>query len=289
MTADGRFSLIPTDHPIPSTFGDKRLTWLSRFVVDSVRSRGYLLGADGKGHVYVLRADYAKTLTDTTHTARLQLFIADLPSNYTITSAPMLTAEGDIILAGGCVHDNFSPSSKVFLLPTGTSEDKRASSNILSSLWLWGITFIGLLLAGSIIIYIRKLKRNTIPSAQGKEETTDNIAAADARCFDKLQTHMQNEQRFLESALRSNDVASALNMSVRDISACLRRAGYRSFPDYLNALRVDYACNLLRRNPKIKIRALSASAGFASESAFYSAFRERTGAAPKQWLAENAR
>ncbi len=66
-------------------------------------------------------------------------------------------------------------------------------------------------------------------------------------------------------------------------------AVFPSFPDYLNALRVDYACNLLRRNPEIKIRALSASAGFASESAFYSAFRERTGASPKQWLAENAR
>ena len=66
-------------------------------------------------------------------------------------------------------------------------------------------------------------------------------------------------------------------------------AVFPSYPDYLNALRVDYACNLLRRNPEIKIRALSASAGFASESAFYSAFRERTGAAPKQWLAENAR
>lgn len=285
LVADGRFSLIPTDHPIPSTFGDKRLTWISRFVVDSVRSCGYLLGADGKGHVYVLRADYAKTLTDTTHTARLQLFIADLPSNYTITSAPMLTAEGDIILAGGCVHDNFSPSSKVLLLPTGTSEDKRASSNILSSLWLWGTAITGLLLLGGIIVYIRARKKEDIPVSEEKGEETENIAAADAECFERLQTYMQSEQRFREPSLRSNDVATGLNISVRDLSACLRRKGYSSFPDYVNALRIDYACTLLRQQPDIKIRALGAASGFASESAFYSAFSNRTGKTPKQWVA----
>ena len=52
---------------------------------------------------------------------------------------------------------------------------------------------------------------------------------------------------------------------------------------------VDYACELLREQPEIKIRALSAAAGFSSESAFYSAFSSRTGTTPKQWLAENAR
>ena len=96
---------------------------------------------------------------------------------------------------------------------------------------------------------------------------------------------MQSEQRFREPSLRSNDVATGLNISVRDLSACLRRKGYSSFPDYVNALRIDYACTLLRQQPDIKIRALGAASGFASESAFYSAFSNRTGKTPKQWVA----
>lgn len=292
----GRFSPLKTDYDIPREYDGRRISWISRFIADRHTGRGYIVGVDAEKHFFVLCADYAGVLDGSKVAVSLSLLLVEAHDDMGDSPCPVLTPEGDIILAGGVLTDNFTPTAAVWRLPLGGEASTESCTLSPSSPWLWGALGAAVLLCLLYIIY-NKVRRRKIDAihvcaddeavSYGEEQT--EVASDEVGMMKRLEACVHEEQRFLQAGLRIAEVAVAVGVSERDISACLRRAGYRSFPDYLNALRVDYACNLLRRNPEIKIRALSASAGFASESAFYSAFRERTGAAPKQWLAENAR
>ena len=123
------------------------------------------------------------------------------------------------------------------------------------------------------------------PTDIGSEDTA--IAEASDSLFERIEAFLQDGQIFRDARLRAPAVAEALGITNRELATCLRAHGFRSFPDYVNARRVDYACELLRHHPNMKIRSLSIEAGFVSESSFYSSFGSRTGTTPKQWLAKN--
>lgn len=288
LVDNGRFSLLSADFPVPARYNGHKLFWFSRLIADRDRMCGYLVGNDKENRFYILRADYADALASASGKVKLSLFVTDPLADLGPTCAPVLTPEGDLVLAGGFVEDNFNPTVAVYRLPLGVHEDEADGTAI----WPWAVVVLCLVLVVGVllIIYIRKrgkgMRRDVATPLEG-EAMTETQSAAYAQTMTRLRKYMQESNAFLNSGLRTADVAVATGTTDRELSACLRRQGYRSFPDFVNALRVDYACELLREQPEIKIRALSAAAGFSSESAFYSAFSSRTGTTPKQWLAEN--
>lgn len=290
LVDNGMFSLLPTDFPVPAQYNGLKLSWFSRFIADRDRERGYLVGKDKDNRLYILRADYADALAAAGGKVKLSLFVTEPLAELCPACSPVLTPDGDLVIAGGFIEDNFNPTAVVYRLPLGVHEDEADGNAI----WPWVVAVLCLVLVvgALLIIYIRKRGKGMHCNAAIPSETearTDTQSAADAETMERLRKYMQESNAFLNSGLRTADVAVATATTDRELSACLRRQGYRSFPDFINALRVDYACELLREQPEIKIRALSAAAGFSSESAFYSAFSSRTGTTPKQWLAENAR
>lgn len=289
LVDNGMFSLLPTDFPVPAQYNGLKLSWLSRFIADRDRKCGYLVGNDNESRLYILRADYADALAAAGGKVKLSLFVTEPLAELCPACSPVLTPDGYLVIAGGFIEDNFNPTAVVYRLPLGVHEEEADGNAI----WPWVVVVLCLVLVvgALLIIYIRRrvksIRRDAaIPSEA--EAMTETQSAADAETMERLRKYMQESNAFLNSGLRTADVAVATGTTDRELSACLRRQGYRSFPDFVNALRVDYACELLREQPEIKIRALSAAAGFSSESAFYSAFSSRTGTTPKQWLAENS-
>ncbi len=285
----GRFTPLKTDYDIPREYDGRRISWFSRFIADRDRKCGYLVGNDNESRLYILRADYADALAAAGGKVKLSLFVTEPLAELCPACSPVLTPDGYLVIAGGFIEDNFNPTAVVYRLPLGVHEDEADGNAI----WPWVVVVLCLVLVvgALLIIYIRRrvksIRRDAaIPSEA--EAMTETQSAADAETMERLRKYMQESNAFLNSGLRTADVAVATGTTDRELSACLRRQGYRSFPDFVNALRVDYACELLREQPEIKIRALSAAAGFSSESAFYSAFSSRTGTTPKQWLAENS-
>lgn len=289
LVNNGRFSLLATDFPVPAQYSGHKLFWFSRFIADRDRKCGCLVGNDNESRFYILRADYADALASASGKVKLTLFVTDSLADLGPTCAPVLTPEGDLVLAGGFAEDNFSPSAAVYRLPLGVHEDKADGAVV----WLWVVVVLCLFLVvgALLIIYIKKrgkgMRRDAATPLEA-ETMNEKQSAADAETMERLRKYMQESSAFLNPRLRTADVAVATGTTDRELSACLRRQGYRSFPDFVNVLRVDYACELLREQPDIKIRALSAAAGFSSESAFYSAFSSRTSTTPKQWVAENS-
>lgn len=103
------YSLLPTACPIPmqSPFGP--ILYKGPFVVDQQHSRGYVIGVDSLyRRQYILSVDYAR------QPAALTLYYTDT-LEYSSITIPIVTPEGNLILAGGISGNNYKPMSSVWL------------------------------------------------------------------------------------------------------------------------------------------------------------------------------
>lgn len=89
------------------------------------------------------------------------------------------------------------------------------------------------------------------------------------------------EKFYLESSVRLQGLADAIETSPRYISRFINDELETSFPDFLNKLRVDEAKRLLSEstsNPKIL--AIALDAGFSNKATFNKHFKKHTGLTP---------
>ncbi len=84
--------------------------------------------------------------------------------------------------------------------------------------------------------------------------------------------------------LSLEDVAKALGVSRYHVSHVFSGRLKTSFSDYLNFLRLNFACELLQTTGK-SISEISLDAGFSSQRTFNRAFRDRFGLSPRQYRA----
>ena len=84
--------------------------------------------------------------------------------------------------------------------------------------------------------------------------------------------------------LSLDDVAKALGVSRYHVSHVFSARLKTSFSEYLNFLRLDYACELLQTTGK-SISDISLDAGFSSQRTFNRAFQSRFGLSPRQYRA----
>lgn len=85
--------------------------------------------------------------------------------------------------------------------------------------------------------------------------------------------------------LSLGDVALAIGVPVHHLSQSISVAGGSSFNELVNRIRVEEAQSLLLApgNSTVAVEPLGMEAGFRSRSAFYAAFRSRTGLSPAEY------
>tara|TARA_R110002124_G_scaffold18803_16_gene76177 strand:- start:1433 stop:2602 length:1170 start_codon:yes stop_codon:yes gene_type:complete len=108
-------------------------------------------------------------------------------------------------------------------------------------------------------------------SALGEEQSL-RIAA-------KIDAAMKSDQLFLDPALSLQKLARHVAISPSYISQTLNETIGKSFFDYVNQMRVEYAKPLIIEG-KETILAISLRAGFNARSSFYKAFKLETGHTP---------
>jgi YesN/AraC family two-component response regulator len=106
---------------------------------------------------------------------------------------------------------------------------------------------------------------------------TDNL-------MDDINILMNKQQLFLNNNLKVNDVAIELNTNPRYVSDCIKAQCGCTFSQYVNNLRIEYAKNLMRNQPDIKMAEVALSAGFSNETTFFRTFKGITGQSPKEWM-----
>ena len=185
------------------------------------------------------------------------------------------------------------------------NSDNSTTSTYSTTFLLVGVLLFLLLF---IVFRIKKRKKQHVqyPSEQQhqEEENTALIDSAEEEIdlstdieiispennelYSKLVLFYQDERPYLNANLKVIDVAKALNISPRTITAILKANGFNGFNNFNNKYRVEEVIRQFN-DPNylsIKMEAISSNAGFGNRQTFYNAFEEFTGFNPGYYRSE---
>lgn len=102
----------------------------------------------------------------------------------------------------------------------------------------------------------------------------------------KIETFLVQEKAFLNARLKLSDVAQAVGSNRTYVSNYFNREVNTTFYDYVNALRIEYACELLQQSSD-SLYAVAIQSGFNSLSTFHRVFSKSKSTTPAEYR-ENA-
>jgi AraC-like DNA-binding protein len=256
--------------------------------------------------LYVVCIDYGQATAD--RPAPLTLGYTDPMT--TMPEMPILTPDGDLLLAGGYLGlSNFTPSASVLLLHLGrqTAQSPAAANRRWLLLALAGVVTL------LLVFYVVRRRRcrqahkrsgpHVRPASQQgltpceltpcelepadsptEAEAPEAVSEADRQLMERIRRLMEHERLYTNSNLKVSDVAARLNTNSRYVSECIRRSEGTTFSGYVNRYRIDYAQRLMRTDPQKKVSTFYLEAGFANESTFFRTFKAVVGTTPKEWM-----
>ncbi len=276
----GDFSLLSTSIPIPMKALNHVIEYNFNILVDQQSQRAYLFGCNQDFHkspnnpiqYYILAIDYAQALKG--KPAPLTLYYTQ-PITGAIDAPPLLTPEGDIVMAGGFLNgSNFTPSKSVWLIPFGTYEEKAEATKIP---WVWLIPLVLLFVGWLFFLFIYREK-------ESKQPAVNQDSDCNTLLIERIRELIENEKLFLNSELKITDIADALGIHRNIVSDAINSQTGSSFNQYVSNYRVEHAKSLLRQDPNKKLSSISAESGFANEQSFFRTFKAITGKTPKEWI-----
>lgn len=145
---------------------------------------------------------------------------------------------------------------------------------LLGSLATW--------MAISYFIYRHEsvLEEFTEDTHQGTEQ---DVEMTDTSCLAvKIEQFICKEKAFLNPRLRLSDVAQAVASNRSYVSNYFNKDLGVTFFDYVNNLRIEYACGLLTGNME-SIEMVALKSGFNSVATFYRVFSQKKGCTPANY------
>ena len=98
----------------------------------------------------------------------------------------------------------------------------------------------------------------------------------------KIESYFQQEKAFLNPKLRLSDVVKAVGSNRSYVSNYFNQDLNTTFFDYVNGLRVEYACELLSSTSD-SVDVVAMNSGFNSPSTFYRVFQQVKGCTPANY------
>ena len=274
------FSILPTPSPIPMFCKGDTIEYGSNFIVDHQAGKAYLLGFSRSFHtaiegvrLYVLSIDY---LSDKKPILLYYADSLDVIPDYT----PLLTPEGNLLIAGGMKgSSNFTPSAAVYLLRLG-SKPEAASSGM--AWWIWMVIVLLALLALALMYYVRQRRQKPVAmetGSNGKDFSYQEL-------MERINSMMEQQRLYLNSDLNLAYLANELGLNRNYVSDCINSQTGGSFTQYVTNYRIEHAKNLLRNKPDMKISDVWMYCGFTNEASFFRTFKSVTGMTPKEWISQ---
>lgn len=115
-------------------------------------------------------------------------------------------------------------------------------------------------------------------------QLTDDLAE---EYIGKLDQIVESGKCFLEPELTLNGLSEITGIPSRYLSQIINQHKQKSFYDYINGLRTEYACKLLLVDSKKTILEVLYESGFNSKTSFNTSFKKHTGQTPSQYKLKN--
>lgn len=138
---------------------------------------------------------------------------------------------------------------------------------------------------------------------QSSDQTTENTAGSrDDGTTDKLHEGgrfqtlaelfcklIDEDKIFLQKTLRADEVAHLMHTNRTYVSRMVRDEFHTNFSDYINGKRIEFAKELMRIHPEMRLSDLAEASGFINAQSFCRMFRQIEGTTPKGWQKESIR
>jgi AraC-like DNA-binding protein len=278
-------TLLPTVCPIPMSCQGDSIEYFSNVIVDRQAHRAYLLGISSKVHaateknpLYVLCINY--DLTSANGGAPMTLYYTQ-PLEVVPDCMPLLTPKGNLLMAGGLSENsNYTPSSAVWLFRVGGESEEDASG---FAWWIWILLIVVILAVVAILVYKHRFHGKKLCDTNQRQNNETAPVMPDSELINRISRLMEEQKLYLNSELKLGDVATALNTNRNAISSIINTQCNSSFTQFVNTYRINYAKELIRRQPDIKISEVWTASGFTTESSFFRTFKSIVGMPPSEW------
>ena len=277
---DTLFSLLSTDYTVPMTSPWGKIVYYTPVYADRQHQRGYVMGCDSTGRQYALCIDC------TTTPAQLTLFHTDpLTDGLTIT-IPVMTNDGNLILTGikqvTKPNFNFSPTALVWMLRFNADSHVASASYHLG--WLWGgpaLAVFVLVIAG--VALRRRGKRRLSPDSDQSPNEDLQSTEATKQLLNDIIHLIEDQKLYLNSEIKTSDVADGLNVNLRSITNCLKIERGCSLSQLLKSYRIEHAKQMIVSHPELKMINIALESGYTNERSFFRDFKQITGMTPSEW------
>ncbi len=267
------FELLPMACPIPRQSPWSNITY-GNLLVDRNAGRAYLLGIGEDTRLYVAAVDYAQA--DTGKGAPLTLYYSEPVSHNWEDFSAALSPQGDIVITGGHVGNNYEPVATVLRLHVSQKQEAPSGWKIM----FWVAMLMVLALAAIVLWGGKRDKSND--DNQNRQEQKEALNTK--QLMQRITELIERQQLYLNSELKLKDVADALEVSTVKVSRCINKECKVSFIQLVNRYRVKHAQQMMLSQPDEKLTTVAMESGFANETSFYRTFKATTGLSPKEWL-----
>lgn len=107
---------------------------------------------------------------------------------------------------------------------------------------------------------------------------------SEQRLFEKLDKKMKEEELWRDNELTIDKLAALMNSNRSYVSSVINKFSGKTFNNYVNSFRIDYAVKVLSAvNDDTPLKNLAVDSGFGSLTTFYSSFQKITGVPPAKF------
>ncbi|MCB0351740.1 MAG: helix-turn-helix transcriptional regulator [Bdellovibrionales bacterium] len=136
----------------------------------------------------------------------------------------------------------------------------------------------------ALIVYC--LRASEVLTADWQAPIEEKISSEEVtKIQNKLMNIMANERAYLRPELRLTELAKLIDERPYKVTLVLSRTMGRTFNDYINSYRVEYAKNLLKdpKSDTLNLVGIAMESGFNSKSVFNDIFKKMTGMTPSAY------
>lgn len=153
--------------------------------------------------------------------------------------------------------------------------------NVFKGAYISGAILFSFLMYVNVFTYLFRNKTGDLFGQETVKYQNKKIETAAAFLLtERLYEVSNTKEIYTNQSLKVNDLARKMNISAHQLSQLLNDNLGKNFPNFINEIRIEKACELMKTDDRLKLEAVAYEVGFNSKSTFFAAFKKIKGTSP---------